>query len=284
MALELIVDSVESLPADVQSEYVQQEDGTYKLDVQGVVPKSKLDEFRENNINIRKEAEAKSKELQSRISQLETIAERYGTLGEDPDQVIAEIKDLKALKEQVDNKELIEAKGFEEALEDKLNKRVGTLREEYEARIKELEDAKNGIETQLSERLSTTEQRYRQVALESVIKDEAVKAGALAGSVDDILSRANRAGWTIGEDGGAIAMQNGEPLYGADGEKLTIKEWVGNLKKDASWFFKPNAGGGAGGDSNGTPPPRGGEPLSAEALQSLSPAEYAAYRRKQQGK
>ena len=36
MTLKLILDSIEGLPADVAREYVEQDDGTYRLDVEGM--------------------------------------------------------------------------------------------------------------------------------------------------------------------------------------------------------------------------------------------------------
>jgi len=280
MALAYTVEDIESVPEAVRGEYVKTEAGVYQLDVPGVVPKSKLDEFRDNNINLRKEHELKSAELTVRINQLENINGSYTNLGEDPEAIAAEIAELKALKEKVDNNELIAAEGFDEALNKKLDKRVNEMREGFETKIRELEEAKTAETTELSTKLSSVEQRYRQVALEGVLRDEAVKAGALPESVDDILARASRSGWTIGEDGGAVAVKDGEPIYGNSGEKLTIKEWVGSLKKDASWFFKPNTGGGAGGDAGGTPPSTGPQPLTPAELSKLSPQEYAAYRNK----
>jgi vacuolar-type H+-ATPase subunit I/STV1 len=59
MSLKYVMDSIESLPEDVQKLYALSDNGKYVLNgVQGVVPKERLDEFRNNNIKLQQKVEA----------------------------------------------------------------------------------------------------------------------------------------------------------------------------------------------------------------------------------
>ncbi len=55
MSLKFIVDSVDGLSEDVAALYSKNEDGKFYLEVEGAVSKTKLDEFRENNVRVLKE-------------------------------------------------------------------------------------------------------------------------------------------------------------------------------------------------------------------------------------
>ena len=56
MALQATVTEIDSVPEALRSAYVEK-DGTYHLDVDGMVDKAKLDDFRSNNVKLLKDIE-----------------------------------------------------------------------------------------------------------------------------------------------------------------------------------------------------------------------------------
>lgn len=71
MTLKLTLDSIEGLPADVAREYVEQDDGTYRLDVEGMEDTGALKRAKDHEKRRRQEAERKAAELQSQIDELQ---------------------------------------------------------------------------------------------------------------------------------------------------------------------------------------------------------------------
>lgn len=71
MTLKLILDSIEGLSAEVAQEYIQQEDGTYRLDVDGLEDTGALKRAKEHEKRRRQEAERKAAELQAQIDELQ---------------------------------------------------------------------------------------------------------------------------------------------------------------------------------------------------------------------
>ena len=58
MLLKFIVDTLEGVDQTVASLYEKQEDGKFRLNVEGAVPREKLDEFRNTNIELLKKVDA----------------------------------------------------------------------------------------------------------------------------------------------------------------------------------------------------------------------------------
>ena len=68
MALKAIIDNKEEIPEGTES-YYEEKDGKFHLSVEGFTEKSKLDEFRDSNINLKKQME----DIQAQLSQHEGI-------------------------------------------------------------------------------------------------------------------------------------------------------------------------------------------------------------------
>lgn len=71
MTLKLTLDSIEGLPTDIAKEYIEQDDGTFKLDLEGLEDTGALKRAKEHEKNRRKEAERKTEELQTKLEALE---------------------------------------------------------------------------------------------------------------------------------------------------------------------------------------------------------------------
>lgn len=82
MALKLILPSLDGVPADVAKEYVLQDDGTFKLDVEGMEDTGALKRAKDHEKNKRKAAEDKATQLASKIEDLEEQVAALGKPGE----------------------------------------------------------------------------------------------------------------------------------------------------------------------------------------------------------
>ena len=131
MALEYVLDTIEGLPEAVSKEYVQQ-DGKYYLQTNGLVPKDRLNEFRDNNIALKKE----NAKLEGRLEGFK-------------DYTPEEIVELKKRAES-GGKELTDDEK-KAIVESEVEKRVTTMKTEFEAKLTDV----NGKLKVSNESLST---------------------------------------------------------------------------------------------------------------------------------
>jgi len=66
MAIKLKTNSKDEIPAALAGHYVER-DGAWVLDVDGVVDKSKLEEFRSNNVDLLKQLEEQKKRFEASV-------------------------------------------------------------------------------------------------------------------------------------------------------------------------------------------------------------------------
>lgn len=186
--------------------YTQGGDGAYYLAVDGAVAKEKLDEFRNNNVELMKKLEP-FKDL-------------------DPTKVATLLENERKIAE----KKLIDA-GDVEGL---VGLRVGTMKADYETRIQ-------GLETQFS----TAQRQLETLLIDNEVRAVAIKAGVAPTAVDDVLLRAKTT-FKVEEGRPVAKNEKGEVIYGKDGmSPLAIGDWVGGLKDAAPHLFQPSSGSGA---------------------------------------
>lgn len=233
MALKAELESLDGVPEELHSYYPKDEkSGKYYLSVEGLVPKAKLDEFRQNNINLAREKDRLNNDL-------ETLKTQYGEVT--PDDVAGMKKTLESIKD----KKVLDDEGIEALVE----KRLSTVRMEHEnaakARDKRIQDLQ-----QESDQWSS---KFRRTVIDRAISDAALKAGARPQAVADVVLR-GQSMWTLNEQGKPIAKSSDtDIMYGKDGTSpLTPVEWMDILKQEAPHFFESSAGGGAPGSPNGT--------------------------------
>ena len=207
MSIKYKVAKLEEIPENVRSLYVQQPDGSYILDAEGVVPKEKLDEFRSNNI-----------QLQQQMDKLKDI---------DPEKY----KELIKLDQEVKTGELIKAGKLEEAV----NLRVDSMKTDLESKIRERDDKLSAANSQLSALL-----------FDGAVKSAAIKSGVLPTAMDDLVYRA-RGSFVVEngspvpkKDGKTVFGKDGTT-------PMSIEEWTLNLKPMAPHLFQGSQGSGAGG-------------------------------------
>lgn len=216
MALKFKYKSKEEVPAEHLSFYVER-DGAFVLDAEGAVEKSRVDEFRNNNVALKK--------------QLDETLKRFE--GIDPD----EARKLLEQKQKLEEGQLLKEGDVEKIV----LARVKTAIEPIEKRAQAAEQSA----VKLSERLAEIEINRAAIVA-------ATKLGLRASAIPDLTLRARTVFRMV--DGKAVAFDaDGKtPLYGADGlTPLTLDEWAAKLVVEAAHLFEPNAGGGATGSSSG---------------------------------
>jgi hypothetical protein len=203
--LKFRIKSLDGLSPELIALYTKDGDG-YVLNVEGAVPREKLDEFRNNNV-----------ELKRKLDEFN---------GVDP----AKYKTLLDLETKFNEKKLIDTAGLDAAVKD----RVGRLQEEHAAALKTATDQNQVMTRQLESLL-----------IDSAVRTAANTAAVLSTAVDDVLLRA-KSTFKIVDGVAVATDPDGHTIYGVDGVKpLTIGDWTKGLAKQAPHLFAGNNGGGA---------------------------------------
>lgn len=218
MPLNFVVDTIDSVPEAFRSEYVQSDDGKFRLNVPGVVPKERLDEFRNNNVTLRRDLEG----LQTKYKDIDL--DKYQTWAE--------------REQSQKDRRLIDAGKVDELVAE----RVTGMKTEFEGKIKGLTDEGAGLKT-----------RLQTLLIDGALKDTAIAAGVVPSAIEDVVLRGQRV-FRLDEKGEAAAFQGDKPIYGKTSEPLSMKEWLAGLADNAPHLFKPSQGGGSqnqGGNNGG---------------------------------
>lgn len=202
MSLKYIMDTMEGVDPVIAGLYTQK-DGKYVLSgIDGVVPKAKLDEFRNNNID-----------LNNRLTAFGDIKP----------------EDVKELQRKYAEAE-IRLKGtedFDKKVNEVVESRINAFRETATTEKAALETANKSLSSLLEE-----------VVLENVVAKDAVKLGVADTAIDDVILRARTVFTVDGKTPKAVGA-DGKPVYGKDGvTPLSVGEWVDGLKKTSPHLFK----------------------------------------------
>lgn len=212
MKLKFKLDTLDGLDAAIAGLYEQGADGAYYLSVDGAVDKSKLDEFRNNNVKLLKDLE-KFKDV-------------------DP----AKYQELLALAKKQQEKQLIDAGEIDKVVE----QRVGEMKSTYENQLKTL-----------TEQNSVAQRQLESLLIDNAVRDAAVKSGVQPTAVDDVLLRA-KATFKIKDGNAVPVDAQGNVVYGKDGTSpMSVVDWTTGLKKQAPHLFQGSQGGGAQGSGKG---------------------------------
>jgi len=216
MPLKFKYKSKEEIPAEHLTFYVER-DGAFVLDAEGAVEKYRVDEFRNNNVTLKK--------------QLDELLKKFE--GIDPD-------DARKLFEQ--RQKLEEGQLLKEGDVEKIVlARVKAAIEPIEKRAQAAEQSA----VKVSERLADIEINRAAIVAGS-------KLGLRASAIPDLTLRARTVFRMVDGKAAAFDADGKTPLYGADGlTPLTLDEWAAKLVVEAPHLFEPNAGGGATGSGSG---------------------------------
>lgn len=206
MGLKYQIAKLEDVAENVRSLYKAEGTG-FVLDADGVVPTARLDEFRNNNINLQKE-----------IDKFKGI---------DP----TKHAELLEVQRKIAEKSLVD-KGDVEGL---VALRVNTMKEDLET---QLAAAKNSGET--------ASKQLAQLLVTDAVKSAGIANGVTPTALDDLTLRANAAfvvenGQPVmKQDGKIVYGKDGQT-------PMTPTEWVIGLRKSAPHLFQGFNGSGAGG-------------------------------------
>lgn len=214
MSLKAVVEDINAVPEALREFYTEQ-DGKYMLPVEGLVPKSKLDEFRANNISLAQERDA--------------LRQRFE--GIDPEKA----RELLAKAQAEQDKKLIDAGKVDELVA----QRVEAMRKDFETQLSGETTKSQKLETQLEVLL-----------IDGAIRDAAARAGVRPTAVEDVLLRGRNLFKLV--DGKAVPMQGNDVMYGKSGEAMKMDEWLAGLADSAPHLFEPSRGGGAAGGAGAT--------------------------------
>ncbi len=243
--------SLAEVPEGLRASAKPVEEGSDEV-VVNVVVATAVDEFRDNNIRLSKERD----DLSAEVAALKEI------VGDDPEAFKTSYAELRQTKQRVDDGELKETRGVEEAVA----KRVEEMRKGYEDRLSTEAREKAAYRQQAE----AAQQNLRNSFVRSAIKDACIAegSGVEPSAIDDITTVGLRI--FQADDTGKLTAKDGEAtIYGADGvNPMNPKEWLVKLKDEKPFFFKSTNGGGAGGDTT-----TGTHKGKTEALKGMTAAE-----------
>ena len=217
MALKFIMKS-EDLSAtseDIKALYTEQTDGSFVLTgVEGISPKSKLDEFRTNNI-----------ELNNKLETLKDI---------DPTKYAEMSTEIGELKIRLENTDLDE---------DGINKIV-------EGRVEAMKNDWATKESAMEGTIKTQGRQLESLIIDSQVQSAALEHGISDSAMQDVILRAKSVFRM--EEGKAIGYEGENKIYDDTGVELqSINGWVKGLEKTASHLFKASQNGDLNSGNNG---------------------------------
>lgn len=236
MALKYRFKSKDEIPAEHLSLYAERE-GAWVLDVEGAVEKSKLDEFRNNNVALIKERD----ELKQRFD------------GIDADEARA----LVAEKQKAEEEKLLRGNGAPDAsAAEKVEKDKAAERERIE---KVIEGRVKGIKADLEKQVGnlTAERdalnsRLTAIQIDQGVTTVATKRGLRPTAIADITARARSVFKLVNGVPAAFEGDGKSVRYGKDGlTPMTLEEWVDTQVSEAPHLFESNSGSGAAGGASG---------------------------------
>ncbi len=216
MALKYKYAKREEIPAEQAGFYVER-DGAFILDAEGATDKTKADEMRNHNIELRK--------------QLEQLNTRFE--GIDPEQV----RQLAAEKQRLEEERQLKAGEVDKVVEN----RVKSLKADWDKQVATLTTERDTLTSRLTA-----------IQIDQGIITAATKRGLRPTAIPDITARARTVFKLVNGAPRAFESDGTTVRYGKDGvTPMTLEEWVDAQTTDAPHLFESNAGGGAAGNPAG---------------------------------
>ena len=216
MALKYKYAKREEIPAEQTGFYVER-DGAFILDAEGATDKTKADEMRNHNIELRK--------------QLEQLNARFE--GIDPEQV----RQLAAEKQRLEEERQLKAGEVDKVVEN----RVKSLKADWDKQVATLTTERDTLTSRLTA-----------IQIDQGIITAATKRGLRPTAIPDITARARMVFKLVNGAPRAFETDGTTVRYGRDGvTPMTLEEWVDAQTSDAPHLFESNAGGGAAGNPAG---------------------------------
>lgn len=252
MKFRISIEEFKALSEEAQKFY-KEKDGVYELQVEGMVSKKELSEFRDNNIALKK--------------QIEEITEKFKDI--DPE----EYTNMKKAAEEAADKKLLDEGDLEAVVE----KRVDQMKKDFESRIATLTEDRDAHKASAAESL----ERLSKELIDSKITQAVMRKdlGAFKSEhLQDALAR-GRAVWRLVDGEPVPYGSDGGVRFGKDGKsQMTVDEWAEELTQTTPGFWESSQGG----DAPGSKKNQGNTQQDRERMASLNPVERMREARKQQ--
>ena len=227
MSLKAQVDNIEEVEENFRPLY-QEQNGKFVLpEIEGLVPKSKVDEFRNNNIQLLKERDTLQENL-NKYSDLDVEAAR----------------EAMKLKEDMENKKLMDEGQFEELL----NKQIERNKAQFEKQFKAVEERAK-IQEQLA---SEKHNKYSGLKVDMEVRKVLDKRPELTTAARMLISDRVVNRFSLDENDNVTYVYEQSPKYNAEGQPYGISDFVDDVVSEFqgdSSFVKPSSGGGSLGDT-----------------------------------
>jgi hypothetical protein len=236
MALKSTVDTIDAVPEALR-EFYAEKDGKFVLQAEGLSPTARVNEFRENNLALKREMD----ELRARFD------------GIDPDNH----RELAAQAQKIKERKLIDAGKLDELVAE----RTAAMKADYEKQIG------SGTATQ-----AALTRQLEALVVDNALRDAAAKASVRPTAVEDFLLRGKQL-FRL-QDGKAVPFDGDKAIYGKDGEPLSMSEWAGSLSERAPHLFETSTGTGATGSTGAAA--TGGKTMTRAQFEALGTTERMA--------
>lgn len=255
MKLQQKFEKQEDIPQDLKGMY-KEDNGVFVLnDIDGLVAKTQVDEFRNNNLDIAKENET--------LKQAAEKAEK------ESNKTIQELQEqMKAISEKFDGIDLEEVEKMKIKQQELHDKKTMTMPDVEALLQKRLEDANTALNKKQEESLTKhnaeiakyqdilklkQERLYKQTVVDTTA-NIANELGVVEGAMDDVANRMLTS-FSLDDDDNIVGKNtDGTVMYDKDGvTKTTIRSYMTALKANelSKHLFKQSQGGDAlGGGAN----------------------------------
>lgn len=217
MSLKAFVKSLDEIPEQLRAFYVEDGNGGFKLDAEGV----------EDVTGLKNSLAAVREELKT----LKSDYNKYKDL--DPEKAREALKKI----DELEDKGLLDQGKIDELV----TRRTERMRMDFDSQVKALKsatDEKDGVIKTLSGRL---EKHLIEQGLVSAVMEIGVPRKS---AIQDIASR-GKGTWKLDENGNPVAIgSDGSKIFGKDGKApITMVEWAEGLMVEAPHLFEPSTGG-----------------------------------------
>ncbi len=227
--LKAVLSSLEGLDEATAKLYTKESDSRFVLNVDGLVPSGKLDEFRTNNVELKKQ-------LDEMKAQLEKFS------GVD----LAKYQEaMKAIENDQEKKLLKEGK-----IDEVFQLRTEKMRQTYEEQLKAKDAAIAAAHKERDAAIESQNNYIVRSELTRVASDpEAGFQDDLAGLVAEQVSKEFRV-----KDGKVIRVDaKGNPVFGSNGDPATIAEFLQEVVKTRPYLIRASNGSGARNNGSANP-------------------------------
>jgi hypothetical protein len=207
MELSFVMDSLDGVPAEVASLYEKGDGDKFVLTgIGGTASKSRVDEFRTSNVN-----------LKAKLEKFDGI----------------DVKDVEETKVKLEEA-IIRLENVKEADDETINKLV-------DSRVAKISETAQEAADKDANTISTLQRQLESLIIDGETTKGATKHKVSTDAITDVLLRVKSVFKLV--EGKPVATKDGAKLYAADGTSdLTISEYIKSLTKTSPHLFQQSVG------------------------------------------